>query len=85
MKDQALEYLQQKLILRNPVWMTFSATESNLLHIPHNKRKTLADHDFSSAGPTLWNSLPLELQTAPTVSDFKKLLKTHLLKTCYNL
>ena len=51
MKDQALEYLQQKLILRNPVWKTCSATESNLLHILYNKRKTLADHGFLSAGP----------------------------------
>ena len=75
MKDQALEYLQQKLILRNPVWNTCSATESNLLHIPYNKRKTLADHSLSSAGPKFWNSLPSELQTAPTVSGFKKLLK----------
>ena len=61
MKDQAPEYLQQKLILRNPVWNTHSATDSNLLHIPYNKRKTLADHGFSSAGPKLWNSLPCEL------------------------
>ena len=85
MKDQALEYLQQKLILRNPVWNTCSAMESNLLHIPYNKRKTLADRGFSSAGPKLWNSLPHELQTAPTVSGFKKLLKTYLFKTSYNL
>ena len=85
MKYQAPEYLQQKLILRYPVWKTHSATEINLLHIPYNKRQTLADHGFSSAGPKLWNSLPCELQTAPTVSGFKKLLKTYLFKTCYNL
>ena len=85
MKDQAPEYLQQKLIFRNPVWEIHSATESNLLHIPYNKRKTLADRGFSSADPKLWNSLPYELQTAQTVSSFKKLLKTYLFKTCYNL
>ena len=85
MKNQAWEYLQQKFILRNPVRNTCSAMESNLLHIPYNKWKTLADHGFSSAGPKLWNSLPHELQTAPTVSGFKKLLKTYLFKTCYNL
>ena len=85
MKDQAPEYLQQKLILRNLVWNTCSATESNLLHIPYNKRKILADYGFSSAGPKLWNSLLHELQTVPTVSGFKKLLKTYLFKTCYNL
>ena len=85
MKDQASEYLQQKLILRNPIQNTQSAIESDLLYIPYNKRKTWADHGFSTAGPKLWNSLPCELQTAPTVSGFKKLLKTYLFKTCYNL
>ena len=85
MKDEALEYLWQKLNLRNPARMTHSATECNLLQVPYNKRKTSADHGFSSAGPMLWNSLPLELQTAPSVSNFKKLLKTHLFKICYSL
>ena len=82
---QAPEYLQQKLSLRNPVWITCSATERDMLQIPYNRRKTLADHGFSLAGPKLWNSLPLEIRTAPTFSIFKKLLKTHLFKICYNL
>ena len=85
MKDEALEYLWQKLNLRNPARMTHSATECNLLHVLYNRRKTLADYRFSSAGPMLWNSLPLELQTAPSESNFKKLLKTHLFKICYSL
>ena len=50
---QAPEYLQQKLSLRNPVWITCSATERDILQIPYNKRKTLADCGFSSAGPKL--------------------------------
>ena len=85
MNDQAPEYLQHKLTLKNPVWITCSATERDILQIPYNKRKTLPDRGFSSAGPKLWNSLPLELQTAPTVSIFRKLLKTHLFKICCNL
>ena len=85
MKDQAPEYQQQKLTLRNPAQMTYLATECNFLHIPYNRRKTLADCGFSSAGPRLWNTLPFELQTAPSVSNFKKLLKAHLFKICYNL
>ena len=59
MKDQAPEYLQQKLILRNLVQKTHSATESNLLHIPYNKRKTLADRGFSSAGPNFGIACPM--------------------------
>ena len=82
---QAPEYLQQKLSLRNPVWITCSATERDILQIPYNKRRTLADCGFSLAGPKFWNSLPLEIRTAPTVSIFMKLLKTHLFTICYNL
>ena len=82
---QAPEYLQQKLSLRNPIRITHAATDRDILQMPYNKRKTLADHGFSSAGPKLWNTLPPELRSAPTVSIFKKLLKTHLFKICYNL
>ena len=70
-KGQAPEELQQKLILRNPAQMTCSATDCNSLQIPYNRRKTLADHGFSLAGPRLWNNLPLELWTASSVSNFK--------------
>ena len=85
MKDEALEYLWQKLNLRKSARMTHLTTECNLHQVPYNRRKTLAHCGFSSAGPMLWNSLPLELQTAPSVSNFKKLLKIHLFKICYNL
>ena len=47
--------------IRNQAQMTHSATDCNFFQIPYNRRKTLADHGFSSAGPRLWNSLPLEL------------------------
>ena len=60
-KGQVPEYLQQKLILRQPSQMTCSVTDCNLLQIPYNRRKTLADNGFSSTGPRLLSSLLLEL------------------------
>jgi len=30
------------------------------------------------AGPVAWNSLPLDNRSAPTLSTFKNMLKTHL-------
>ena len=81
MKGQAQKYLQQKLIQKNLAWVTCSATDCNLFQILYNKRKTLADCGFSSVGPRLWNSLPLELQTTSSVPNFMKLLKTHFLKS----
>ena len=85
MKGEAPEYLQQKLVHKNSAWVTYSSTDCNLLQIPFNKRRILADCGFSLAGPRLWNSLPLELQTASSVPTFKKFLKTHLFKICYTL
>ena len=85
MKGQAPEYLQKKLILRSLAQMTCSATDCNFFQIPYNRRKTLGDCGFYSAGPRLWNSLPLELQTASSVPNFKKLLKPTFLKICYHL
>ena len=70
MKGQAQEYLQQKLVHKNSAWVTHLSTDCNLLQIPFNKRRTLAECGFSSASPRLWNSLPLELQTALPVPTF---------------
>ena len=39
---QAPEYLQQKLSLRNPVWITHSATERDILQIPYKQKKDLS-------------------------------------------
>ena len=71
MKGQAPEYLQHKLMHKNLAWVTHSSTDCNLLQIPSNKRRTLADHGFSSAGSRLWNSSPLELGAASSVPTFK--------------
>ena len=53
-----------------------SAVRGDLL-VPCTRRQ-LGNRAFSIAGPTSWNSLPLDIRTAPTSSTFKNLLKTHL-------
>ena len=43
------------------------------------------ERSFSVAGPRLWNDLPLCIRSTSNLVNFKKLLKTHLFKKCYNL
>ena len=38
---------------------------------------------FCVAGPVAWNSLPLDIRSAPTLSTFKNTLKTHLFSHSY--
>jgi len=37
----------------------------------------------SITGPVAWNSLPLHIRSAPTLSTFKNMLKTHLFSRSY--
>ena len=43
------------------------------------------ERSFSVAGPRLWNSLPVDIRNTVKIASFKKSLKTHLFKKCYNL
>jgi len=49
-----------------------------MLTIPKTYLKTLGDRAFSSAAPTLWNSLPLEIRILNKLSIFKSKIKTVL-------
>ena len=44
---------------------------------------TVGDRSFASAGPRLWNSLPVDVQSAPSLTTFRQKLKTHLLRQSY--
>ena len=48
------------------------------------KYKRIGNRAFSCYAPTTWNSLPLEVRKATTLTKFQTLLKTHLFKTSYN-
>ena len=49
----------------------------HLLTVRRTNRQ-VGDSAFDIAGPRHWNSLPLHIRLSPSVSVFKKLLKTHL-------
>ncbi len=43
-----------------------------------HKSKVQFDYCFFAQGPTVWNSLPVEVRSAPTVYSFRRKLKGHL-------
>ena len=55
-----------------------------LLNFPLRKSySTLGDRSFSMAAPHVWNSLPIFIRKATTVSNFKSQLKTYYFKLAY--
>ena len=54
------------------------------LVVPSCKLSTIGPRAFSVAAPSLWNNLPLEVTSAPSVSVFRKRLKTFLFRLSYD-
>ena len=48
-------------------------------------KKTLGDRSFTSAAPSLWNKLPLNIRNMDNFTSFKNLLKTHLFRMAFNV
>ena len=55
---------------------------SGLYDVPHTRTK-FGTRSFSSAGPTAWNALPLELRATVDSACFRKKLKTFLFIQVY--
>ena len=53
--------------------------DSHLLCVPCTSH-SWGDRALSKAAPLLWNTLPLDIKSAPSVSLFKSMLKTHFFK-----
>ena len=58
-----------------------SANSLNIVR-PRTRIK-FGDRGFSIAAPDAWNSLPLEIKTAPSLCVFTEKLKTELFKKSY--
>jgi len=65
-------YLAKLINLRQPIRCLRSNNDHLRLHIPVFRRtKTCGGRAFSSCAPALWNSLPLDVRSAPSVDTFK--------------
>ena len=63
---------------------TRQANEENRLHEPRTNCN-YGERAYSYCAPRLYNKLPLEIRNLPNIVQFKRMLKTHLFKLCYNM
>jgi hypothetical protein len=56
-----------------------------LLHVPFTDSQFIRNHAFSYVGPSHFNALPLSVRSSTSLDVFKRRLKTHLFKQCYNV
>jgi len=54
------------------------SARTNRLLVPSVKLSTVGGRSFPVAGPTIWNSLPDNVISAPNLSTFRQCLKTFL-------
>jgi hypothetical protein len=65
--------------------MSLRSSTQNKLDVGKARGKKYGDRAFSSAGPHLWNLLPLDIKNSPSLMTFKSKVKTHLFKAAYHL
>ena len=75
-------YLSAALSVYHPP-RTLRSSSEKLLHCPNRNLKTAGDRSFSSQAPCVWNSLPISLRNAQSLSIFKRNLKTHLFRQAF--
>jgi hypothetical protein len=69
-------YLRELITPYNPT-RTLRSSSASLLRIPPRNNIT-ASKAFCVASPTIWNALPVDLRSMPSISTFKSKLKTVL-------
>ena len=70
-------YLSDLLHVYTPSSQLRSSADSRIFRVPRRRRQ-LGQRAFSYFGPVVWNDLPFSLRHSPSLSTFKKGLKTHL-------
>ena len=58
------------------------SSSTHQLCVPHVST-VFGSRGFRSAGPTIWNSLPLSVTSCSTIHTFKKQLKTHMFASAF--
>ena len=60
------------------------SSNQKLLTVPKRRLKSFGHRSFSYLAPTIWNALPDDLRFAPSISSFRKALKTHLFNLAFS-
>jgi hypothetical protein len=61
-----------------------SSADTDILLTPRSRLVTVGDRSFPVAGPRVWNDLPETVRAAPSLSSFKRQLKTFLFTRYYS-
>ena len=69
-------YLASTLHTSNPV-RNLRSGNLDLLHQPFSS-SAIGSRAFHVAAPAIWNSIPLNIRNSPSISSFRRHLKTHL-------
>ena len=70
-------------VAANPALRRNRSADREDLIIQTVKNMTYGHRSFAIAGPSLWNSLPIELRRSSSSTEFKSKLKTHLFRRAY--
>jgi retron-type reverse transcriptase len=69
------QYLASRIHYHQPVRSLRSSDQHYLLPTPSSTN--FGSRSFRSAAPLIWNAIPLEIRSSPTMETFKRNLKTH--------
>jgi hypothetical protein len=61
------------------------SSSTDQLLVPSFRLSTIGRRAFPVAGARIWNDLPLDVTSAPSLTVFRKRLKTLLFRRCYNI
>ena len=76
-------YLSDLVTLYTPSRTLRSSSDTLTLSVPRVATKTFGERSFFYAAPKIWNSLPLKIRSAETMSAFRSALKTHLFSRAF--
>jgi len=77
-------YLSQLVRVADlPGWRFLRSARTNRLLVPPVKLSTVGGRAFPVAGPTIWNSLPDNVISAPSLSTFRQRLKSFLFQASF--
>ena len=64
---------------------TLRSSSEKLLKVPKTNLRSAGNRSFHFQAAKIWNSFPTNVRSSPSLSSFKKNLKTHLFKEDFSL
>lgn len=77
-------YLQELIHEYEPTRSLRSSNKLLLSASANPRTKFYGERSFQYAASHLWNNLPMNIRRAPTVTNFKSMLKTHLFGSVFD-